>query len=392
MRIVQVALGYLPAVGWGGPVRVVHQVSHALARRGHHVTICASNLLGKGRRMSTGTLVRREDDVDVVHLDTHSIGRWPGTVGPTRLNRQAAVQLREIVRAADVVHIHGTRSGVVWVAGQAARKYGVPYVLQPHGTLPQIVSSIRLKRLVDPFTVTPLVRGAGHCLALTAPEEQELMRLVADPSRVSRIGNGMQPAQTNGKALSFRADHGVRPDSIMVLFLGRVNPKKGADLLVQAFAGVPSEVRSRAQLVIAGPDDGHLGYVRELVASAGIQNDVVFTGELDADQATAAVSAADVFALTCRVDTYPMVLLEAAFAGTAILLADTCEIADLFAGAAQIVPLDIPRISDGLAALLADAPLRVSLAARAEQLARDQFTIDRVADRLEAVYSQVRKP
>jgi len=390
MRILMVTFGYYPAVGWGGPVAVVRQDALELKRRGRTVVVCASNRQDKSKRINPHTFLGDVDGVDVLYLNTHMLKRWPGTIGPTWLAPRAVVKLWQAVGETDIVHVHGTRNVISMLAAYFALIRQRPLVLQPHGTLPHIVSSIWLKRWFDQLLLSPLLKNAAALIALQKHEVSQILNSGGRSDRVYIVPNGLSQSAFSADTLEgkFRAHYAIAPDKQIILFLARINKKKGADLLVEAFASLANEVRNQAVLVIAGPDDGHLSEVKALVQQYELETAVLFPGLLQGEDVAAAYLDADVFVLPCRVDTFPVTIMEACRAQTPIIVTETCEIADLIAGkAATVVPIDIHALSTAITDLLQDEQLRKKYQAGAAELMQTAFSIEVVGDKLESIYS-----
>lgn len=392
MNILYVTLGALPAVAWGGPVKIAHENARELQRRGHRVTICASNLADKHNRVAPGNSEARVDGVRIVYLSTHLVSRWPGTVGPTILTPAGLRRLWTEIRDAEVVHLHGTRNALVMCAAAFARLQNKSIVLQPHGTLPHIVASIIAKRVFDSLFMRSLLDSAQVVIAGQKAELQQVLAAGGRQDRIEIVANGLRPRATPSaqEVAAFRRRLGLPEDRLLVLFLGRINAKKGADLLVEAFARLPQQTRDRAFLVIAGPDDGHLAHVRSLVRRHELSNHVLFPGLISSDDVPLAHASADVFALTCRTDTFPMALVEACRSGTPILVTETCEIADHLDGiAGESVAVDERAITSALDRLISDDQLRNRYADGGRRLIDTRFSVGEVGDRLVSIYERV---
>ncbi len=109
MHILQVTLGFLPAVGWGGPVQYVYKYSKELLKRGHKVTIYCTNLLDKHQKIQAGTFEREIEGIRAVYFNTWNLPFWPGTLGPIWLPEISKYLRRELPQF-DVVHLNGFRN------------------------------------------------------------------------------------------------------------------------------------------------------------------------------------------------------------------------------------------------------------------------------------------
>lgn len=384
--------GFYPAVSWGGPVKIVHQNALELQRRGHHVTVVATNLLDKNHRIADGSFQRTVDGLDVHYLQTYSVPGWPGTLGPTMLSLNAARRMRRIVQSVDVVHVNATRNAISVQAMQKAHALGKPLVVQPHGTLPYIVNSKRLKKAYDRLFLDRLLRHVDAFIAGQPAEVQQILAAGARPEQVQIIPNGLNKPEDELEALHgrFRQKHAISSEKSIVLFLARINRKKGTDLLVEAFARLPEDIRSRTQLVIAGPNDGQLKEVQDLIEQHGLGQQVLLPGLLTGEDTWSALVDATVFVLPCRVDTFPMAIIEACRAGKPMVITETCEIAGLLDDkVARICTVDAGAIAKSLAEVLNDSDLQQRFAAGADALMKTTFSLGAVGDSLETLYQQV---
>jgi len=389
MRILQVTLGFHPARAWGGPVQIVHQNGRELARRGHDVTVYCTNLLDKKHAIAPGTFEREVDGLRVRYFSTWRLPFWPGTLGPIWLPDLPATLASEI-RTFDVVHLNGYRNLMLVPAAQAARRAGVPFVIQPHGAIPVIVNSLAVKRLYDRWLGRQELDGVSAVIVGQQSEREQALSLGIAPERIRIIPNGLASdgnAQPVPEAGSFRRRYRVPNDRLLILFLGRINRKKGVDMLVEAFA----RMRTRdTHLVIAGPDDGQLAEVTTLIERHDLGDRTTLTGLLSGSDVGAAYRDSDLFVLPCRTDTFPMAIVEACQAGMPMVVTDGCEIADLLRDrVASIVPFDPGDFAEAMDTLLEDRDLYARYRANCAELMRSTFSLSAAVDRLEALYAQV---
>lgn len=388
MRILQVTLGFYPATAWGGPVKIVHRNGKELVRRGHSVTIYCSNLLDKKRKIQDGTFEHVIDGMRVVYFDTWRLPWWPGTLGPMWMP-ELPTYLQQELSDFDVVHINGYRNLGFLPLATAACKAGVPYVLQPHGALPVIVNSFVVKRLYDRLLGQRETRGVSALIALQESERQQAIAQGIPPERIVIIPNGLELDESVFATApgSFRCQYNIAANRRLILFLARINRKKGTDMLVEAFAQITDR---GAHLVIAGPDDGQLAEVQSLIAKHGLESRVTLTGLLDEAAAMAAFQDADLFVLPCRADTFPVTVMEACQANTPMVITDRCEIAHLVQDrVADVTPFDAAAFAAAMQRLLTDRERYARYQAACPAVMADTFSIQAVGDQLEALYERV---
>jgi glycosyltransferase involved in cell wall biosynthesis len=389
VNILQLTLAFPPAYAWGGPVKTVHLSCRELVRRGHRVTVYCSNLLDKYNRLFPETIERELDGIRVVYFKAWNIPAWPGTLGPVWLPELSSRLAREIADF-DVIHINGYRNLMHLPAGRLARKAGVPYVVQPHGSMPVILNSFRVKRLYDRFLGRRELRGLSALVALQESERRQALVHGVPNDRIEIIPNGVDldnpmPPPEPG---TFRKRHGIAENRPLVLFLARINRKKGTDMLVEAFAKIDPALN--AALVIAGPDDGQLAEVRRLIDHFHLKDRVILPGLLSHEEAMAALRDADLFVLPCRTDTFPMAIIEACMMETPMVITDRCEIADIVKDrVADIVPFDAAAFGAAMERLLVDGAHSERYRVACSILLRDAFSLGSVVDRVEALYRRV---
>jgi glycosyltransferase involved in cell wall biosynthesis len=388
MRILHVTLGFYPAEGWGGPLKVAHHLCSNLVKRGHDVTIYCSNLLDKKHKIQPGTFTREIDGIKVIYFDTWNFPWWPGTLGPFWLPELPEVINREI-KNFDVVHIHGHRTFMFIPVAQAARKAGVPFVIQPHGALPIVVNSFWVKRIYDRFFEKMELDGVSGLIALFDGERQMAIQKGIAPERIEMIPNGIDISKRDSlpERGTFRKKYGLSEDRPLILFLARINKMKGADMLVEAFAQMQN---ADAQLAIVGPDDGHLSEVKSVIDHYKLSERILLPGLLSGSDVLTAFVDADLFVLPSRVDTFPMAMVEACLAGTPMVVTENCGIANLVRGqVADVVPFDAEAFSKAMDMLLNDKEKYALYKTNTKKMLEETFSVDVIVNRIEDLYHRV---
>ena len=250
------------AAASGGVPAVVRQLAARWARMGQGVTV----LHAKGDASDLA------DGIQVVREQAQGIGRlWSysgGLLASTKKLMQAAA------RNGGVAHIHGLWSAPPTLAAQAAAAHQVPFIFTAHGMLvpwlwTQQGAAVRLKKtLFWHLLAAPGLRRSTVVHAIT-PMERDELRLLLPDNRIEVIPNAIEIGA---------ADESIRARDRVVLFLGRIEPKKGVDILIRAFAaaGLAGDWR----LEIVGPpwSDRYMNDLRLLVRERGIESRVTFRG------------------------------------------------------------------------------------------------------------------
>ena len=301
-------------------------------------------------------------------------------------------QLRHVARQFDVAHISAVRSLLHPRIYRVLRTAGLPYVVDAHGALPKPVSWRRYAAVVyDPMFLRPFLRNAGALLAQTQ-HEADSYRAYVPEGRVERLPLPIQTAEFDRpvpKGL-LRARLGIASDTFLVLFLGRIEGRKGVEFLVESFAEFRRRGAGgpRACLAIVGRDSGSLRGVMRRIEELNLEGDVRYVGPLYGEDRLAAYRDADVFALTPPYwEETSLAALEACASGTPCVITRQAEIPGLDeAGAGVTVRYgDHEGVAEVLQRLATDPGLRADMGRRAAQLVRSRFAIEHVGRRLEQI-------
>jgi glycosyltransferase involved in cell wall biosynthesis len=302
--------------------------------------------------------------------------------------------LRREVRRFDLVHIHSLYLYPTWAAAHACQQAGVPYILRPHGILTAYQSQHgkALKHLYDRLLGHDIVEGAVLLHYTSNQESSEAQALgVATRSRVVRLGIFAEAFAELPPRGRFRANYPALEACPIALFLSRLAPKKGLDLLLPAFAAV-HEKCPEAQLVLAGPDDrGYAQRVHGMVEGLGLSGSVMFTGMLTGEAKMAALCDADIWVLPSYAENFGVAVVEAMAAGLPVVISDRVDIhAEITAAeAGLVVPCAVEPLARALLRLLTDPGERARLGRRAREVALTCFSWDAVAEEVLSMYRHV---
>jgi glycosyltransferase involved in cell wall biosynthesis len=192
-------------------------------------------------------------------------------------------------------------------------------------------------------------------------------------------------------AESFFAGWPALRDKRLILFLSRIHPKKGLDLLIPACAEL-MRTRADVRLVMVGP--GETSYVRSLqrrAAAVGVGEQIVWTGPLTGRSKWSALAAADVFALPSYQENFAIVVAEAMQMAVPVVLSRCVNIWEdvTTADAGSACDLDPKSVADQIARYLDDPVLARATGERGRELVRTTFTWERSAQACERMYEGV---
>ncbi len=380
LNILHVVPTYLPATRYGGTIQSVHGLCRALAARGHRVDVLTTDVDGSG---VSG--VPRGERVAIDGVGVHYFASpFPRLYWSPDLARALTAN----VSSYDVVHAHAAFVWTTAAACRASSRAGIPCVVAPRGML--VKDLVRRKsHLVKSAWIALVERRnlerASAVHVTSHLEEKEMRRFGFRLPLVRLVPNGVDiasgPPPTAAPAVKALA--GARP---FVLFLGRINWKKGIDTLVRAMALVPA-----ADLVVVGNDEeGYRPRLERLAAELGLQSRVRFVGPSYGNDKRWLYAHAAAFALPSHSENFGNSALEAMAEGCPAVLTPGVGLAEeVERMAAGIVADGNPEaLAAALRTIVADPAVRAALSEAALRLAAS-YTWDSVAERMERVYREV---
>ena len=309
----------------------------------------------------------------------------------------------ELANQHDIVIIHGIWQYHSIAAWRALRNTQIPYFVYPHGMLdPWFKRTYPLKHLKKsvywPWADYRVLRDANAVL-FTSEQERLLARQSFRLYQANEcvIGYGASSAPSIGNVnsdLLFQRFPQLRGKRIF-LFLGRIHPKKGIDLLIHSFSEL-AHIDSRLHLVVVGPDQ--LGWQRslqQLASTLSVGDRITWTGMLSGDLKWSAYRAAELFCLPSHQENFGIAVAEALACGLPVMVAYPVNIStEVETAGAGLVHHDNQRsTTEALRRWLSmTQKCQALMGHRAHQLFDSQFNLASVSQHLLARMEQTLHP
>jgi len=310
MKILQVVAYF--AQRRGGNINVCYNLSKELSKLGYDVTIITADY------RHDQDYAQSLKNVEVIPF------RRIAKLGPFLYTPGMKGWLKENISKYDVVHLHDFRSYQSSVVYRYAKKFDVPYIIQPHGTLLRIVERKSLKQLYDIVWGNNVRRHASGLIAVSGSEVEQFRQAGIPEKKISLIPNGIDHASltTPPPTRQFREQYDIHEKHI-ILYVGRLHKRKGIDVLIHAFNSfLQSWAGDNVVLVIVGPDGGYQSVLKDLVGQLGLADKVRFIGFIPS--LTAAYQDADVLVYPSVYEIFGLVPFEALLCGTPVIVTDDC--------------------------------------------------------------------
>lgn len=263
----------------GGDVNVCYNLSKQLINKGHNVTI-----------LTTTFDYNKEDTDSIKNLTMVSI--------PYKFNLALFIYspkmkewLDKNIEQFDIIHLHELRSYQNNIIIKYAKKYNIPYVLQPHNSTPKHVTKSLIKNVYDLFYGNRIIQKATCVIAVSKEEEYYDKKMKA--KNVQVIYNGM-----NTDEYTHLPPEGIFRDKYIhspyILYFGRLDKLKGIENIIKAFSNLPSKY-DNYKLVIAGKSTPYKKRLEQLIEMENITDRVIFTGFVKENEKISIYQDAEVF-------------------------------------------------------------------------------------------------
>ena len=357
MRILQIS----SARSFGGGERHFADLSRGLAARGHEVLAA----LAPGSPLADE--LEGLPDGNVFRIPLRNALDIRSALGLARLARE---------RGAQIIHAHVARDYTL-AAYAARRSAGARLVITRHVLFP--LGRAHRVALRDVSRVIAVSEAAARSL---------LARRIFDADKIRVVPNGVDIDR-------FAATHrpAVRGGPLRVGIVGELSPVKGQEDFVRAAALVLKQFDGDVEFLIVGEDATRTGErraaIERLVADLGLREHVTLAGHCE--DVTTVLPTFDVFVSASRSEAFGIALVEALASGVPVVATATegaLEIVEEGVTGLTVPPGDVDALAAAVKSLLADATLRASLSAAAARAARVRFSLERMVEETERVYTE----
>jgi glycosyltransferase involved in cell wall biosynthesis len=355
----------------GGPSSAVRELAAALSAAGNSVTVIAHN----------DESANETSDV----IDGYSVLRFALAFAPWQYSRTYRRWLKANVRSFDAVVINSLFLAHTFFASRYSHRASVPYAIRPHGSLntADLAKNKFLKSLYLALVDRRTLNRAKFLFCTSATEADQALGSTATQALVIPLGISASIAAIT------RFPNSVDRD--LVLFLGRITPKKGVDIFIQAFAKAQQQLPSlRAKIV--GPDDENLqdGFNR-LASDLGMSDYVDFNGFAGPAERAALLERAGMFVLPSADENFGISVAEALGAGMPVVITPGVSHAGLVKTyrAGYVPNRNVDDVAEAMIKIrrLSDSEY-IRMSAQARQLVEDNYSWPASASKLVAGFSQ----
>lgn len=388
MKILHVAHFFYPCLSAGGVVNASYQIARMQARD-NSVKVISSDACKERLKFEES---RYDVDIDGIKVDyfKNISNRFKlATMLDTPIG--AIFRIKNQIRDFDVVHVHEHRQTLSIIACYFARRYGIPYVVQAHGSVLPFFQKEGLKNIFDKVFGFKILHGASKVFALTEVEKEQYLKMGVEEDRIEIVPLGINIEEYSDLPEEgiFREKFNISKDDKLIIFIGRVHEIKGLDLLIDAFKEL-ADSESDVKLAIVGPDDGYMDALNLRIAECDLSDKVIVTGPLYKREKQEALVDCDLFVMPSKYESFTTSGLEAMACGKPLVLTKNNHIHDWVDGSVGLAcDDDKMSLKDAMAEVLFDEELSKKFGMNGRRLIQEKYNWDMINEQILNIYESI---
>lgn len=305
----------------------------------------------------------------------------------------AAKVARQIIKNYDVVYATNWYYHLGMVFSKIAHECNVPFVISAMASLQEKARSLkkRQKWVADKLYTKQMIAHAAGFHSVGETETSEYVKLGADPTKIYRIDHSMMLDNFKiKKRTGILEKIGVSKNNRYIICIGRIDPKKGLEILLHAFAKL-LKTHGNIILVIAGTgSDDYVNKIKELAREMNTDNNVKFTGFVTEDEKLELLESSKLFISTSHSDITPVASVEALLMGLPVILTKACDFPAVDEYKAGIlVDSDADSVLNALIRMLDDESILSEFSQNTKKLIADKFLLEPNLKKYEQMFLNV---
>ncbi|MCC5637846.1 hormogonium polysaccharide biosynthesis glycosyltransferase HpsP [Nostoc sp. CHAB 5844] len=387
MRILQI----VPSISliYGGPSQMVLGLAPALAKEGVEVTILTTDSNGDtGQKPLDVPLNRpmKQDGYEIIYFRCAPFRRYKFSLDLLKWLKNHAGEF-------DLAHIHALFSPISSAAAIVCRQQKLPYILRPLGTLDpaDLQKKKQLKKLYVELVERHNLAGAA-AIHFTSDQEAKISARFGVNTQDLVIPLGVKPIQKNYQSV-IRRQLGIAEDIPLILFMSRIDPKKGLNLLIPALEKMLDN-GYKFHFVLAGTNPQDPDYEQKIqtqIENSLLRSHTTITGFVSGELKADLLQAADLFVLPSYYENFGIAVAEAMVAGIPVVISDQVHICPQVSNSESgwVGSTDVSALFELLQQALQNPQERQRRGLNAQKYALEHFSWDAIARQMIQAYQQI---
>ncbi len=382
---------------WSGDSRLLCLTVKLMQKRGHEVAIATTDanpfrdqassekyypILKKLQNHNKDFVIINDVPVFSIHSITSHFGMYSFNAG---------TMAKKIIKNFDLVHIYSWYHHIGIEFFKVSKKYNVPLIFTAMATLQNDAQSYYKiqKSIVNLFFTKKIINYASILHSVGQSEIETYIHFGGKKEKIIQIENGIDLNDYKLKNLSNILKRCGINDKPYILFLGRIHPKKGLELLLKSFNELTHN-NNEIYLIIAGSgESNYVQKIKKYVQDLGLSNKVKFTGLVSHDEKLTLLKSAKLFSLTSKSDIHPVAVQEALTMGIPVVISkesDYPEVEQYDTGI--IVNLNMSEIVNAFRTLLNNPSLDI-ISNNAKNLIKEKYLVEDQIIKFEQIYQTI---
>lgn len=387
MRILQI----IPSISlvYGGPSQMVLGLSAALAAKNIDVTIITTDSNGDIGQLPLDVPLNepiQQNGYQIIYFRCYPWRRY-------KFSFSLLQWLNENARQFDLAHIHALFSPVTTLAATIARYHNLPYIIRPCGMLDpaDLQKKKRLKQIYATLLERPNLAGAA-AIHFTSKEEAKISERfgLGSTAKIPVPRDLVIPLGVTAGLLPKRLRESQVP---IILFMSRIEPKKGLDLLIPALESIlGSGIEFHFVLAGSNPQDAdYETQIKVQIHNSSLAKYTTITGFVSGDLKVELLTKADLFVLPSYYENFGIAVAEAMAAGVPVVISDRIHIAEDIqqAEAGWVGPLEVGAIANSIKSALLNPQERQRRGLNGKEYAKKHYNWEAIAQQTIDAYQQI---
>ncbi|AFY43865.1 hormogonium polysaccharide biosynthesis glycosyltransferase HpsP [Nostoc sp. PCC 7107] len=387
MRILQI----VPSISliYGGPSQMVLGLAPALANEGVKVTILTTDSNGDNGQQPLDVPLNRpikQDGYEIIYFRCAPFRRY-------KFSLDLLNWLKNHANEFDLAHIHALFSPISSAAATVCRQQKLPYILRPLGTLDP--ADLQKKKQLKKLYIELIERqnlASAAAIHFTSEQEAKISERFGVNTKDLVIPLGVKPTQRiSSSAVSSQL--GIPEDLPLVLFMSRIDPKKGLNLLIPALEKLLTN-DCKFHFILAGTNPQDPDYEQKIqtqIENSPLRSHTTITGFVSGELKAGLLQAADLFVLPSYYENFGIAVAEAMVAGIPVVISDQVhiwqQVSDSQSG--WVGRTDVSSLFELLQQALQNPEERQRRGQNAQNYALEHFSWDAIARQMIQAYEQI---
>ncbi|MBE6485582.1 MAG: glycosyltransferase [Methanosphaera stadtmanae] len=357
----------------GGDVNVCYNLTKQFTQMGHDVTIL------------TTTFDYNKEDTDRINNLKMVPIEYKFNLALFIYSPKMKKWLENNLEKYDVIHLHELRSYQNNIVIKYAKKFNIPYILQPHASTPKHINKSIIKNIYDFFYGNRIMKNATTTIAVSEEEAYYDRLMNAKDVRVIYNGMNLEVFDNLPKKGTFKNKNNIT--SPYILYLGRIDALKGINYIIEAFSKLPEEY-SEYKLIIAGKITDYKKELDKIIKTNNLENKIIFTGFIDENDKISIYHDAELFVNPVKyMGGVSITVFESLLSNTPVIVTkESGELVEKIDAGSIVEYGDVESLKNEIIKSLTDKELTQKQMLNAQKYIRENLDWKRVSNNILNIY------